>query len=241
MVALDEIPSLHHCKEGSCALSDSFAPMTSLFDRDSVSPSHEQLEEGAVLLRGFALAEEALLLQEVARVAQTAAFRHLITPGGYTMSVAMTNCGRVGWVSDRTGYRYDPVDPNTGVPWPAMPEAFLEIAARAAAVAGFANYDPDACLINRYNAGAKLSLHQDRDENDAWAPIVSVSLGLPAVFLWGGKRRSDPVRRLSLESGDVAVWGGPARFVYHGVAPLKDGQHPFTGNVRINLTFRKVF
>jgi DNA oxidative demethylase len=212
-----------------------------LFDRDSLSCSREWLEEGAVLLRGFAAAEALLLVQEVARVAEAATFRHLVTPGGFTMSVAMTNCGRVGWVSDRTGYRYDPVDPHTGVPWPAMPEAFLDIAARAAAEAGFTHYDPDACLINRYIAGAKLSLHQDRDEKDAWAPIVSVSLGLPAIFIWGGKRRSDPVRRLNLESGDTMVWGGPARFVYHGVAPLKDGQHPLTGAARINLTFRKVF
>ena len=161
----------------------------------------------AVLLRGFATAEATQLLEAVTRITQEAAFRHLVTPGGHTMSVAMTNCGRVGWVSDRTGYRYD----------------------------------PDACLINRYIAGAKLSLHQDRDEKDPWAPIVSVSLGLPATFLWGGKRRADPQRRMRLESGDVVVWGGPARFVYHGVAPLKDGDHPLTGAVRINLTFRKVF
>ena len=215
--------------------------MTSLFDSDSLPSSREQLEEGAVLLRGFAAAEAPLLVEEVGRIAQQAAFRHLVTPGGYTMSVAMTNCGRVGWVSDRTGYRYDPKDPQTGSPWPAMPAAFLDIAAHAAAEAGFAHYEPDACLINRYTAGAKLSLHQDRDEKDAWAPIVSVSLGLPAVFLWGGKRRSDPVRRLRLESGDIAVWGGPARFVYHGVAPLWEGRHPLTGTARINLTFRKVF
>jgi alkylated DNA repair protein (DNA oxidative demethylase) len=165
----------------------------------------------------------------------------MITPGGYTMSVAMTNCGRTGWVSDRAGYRYDLMDPVTGAPWPAMPAAFLELAARAAAEAGFAGYDPDACLINRYVAGAKLSLHRDRDEMDSWAPIVSVSLGLPAVFLWGGKRRSDPLRRLRLENGDIAVWGGPARFAYHGVAPIQAGQHPLTGATRINLTFRKVF
>ena len=215
--------------------------MTSLFDSDSLPRSVELLEEGAVLLRGFATAEAPLLVEEVARIAQAAAFRHLVTPGGYTMSVAMTNCGRLGWVSDRTGYRYDPADPETGAPWPAMPEAFLDIAVRAAAEGGFANYEPDACLINRYIAGAKLSLHQDRDEKDTWAPIVSVSLGLPAVFLWGGKRRSDRVRRLRLESGDIAVWGGPARFIYHGVAPLDDGQHPVTGAARINLTFRKVF
>jgi alkylated DNA repair protein (DNA oxidative demethylase) len=215
--------------------------MSGLFDSDSLPPSREQLEEGAVLLRGFGTAEAPMLLEEVARIAQASAFRHLVTPGGHTMSVAMTNCGRVGWVSDRSGYRYDPLDPDTGSPWPAMPAAFLKLSVQAAAEAGFAGYDPDACLINRYIAGAKLGLHQDRDEKDAWAPIVSVSLGLPAVFLWGGKRRADPVRRLRVESGDIAVWGGPARFAYHGVAPLKDGQHPLTGCARINLTFRKVF
>jgi DNA oxidative demethylase len=194
-----------------------------------------------MLLRGFADSDAPALVEQVARIAQQAAFRHLVVPGGHTMSVAMTNCGRVGWLSDRTGYRYDPVDPDTGAQWPAMPPAFLDLAVRAAVEAGFAGYDPDACLINRYVAGAKLSLHQDRDEKDAWAPIVSVSLGLPATFLWGGKRRSDPVRRLRLESGDVVVWGGPARFVYHGVSPLKAGDHPLTGATRINLTFRKVF
>jgi alkylated DNA repair protein (DNA oxidative demethylase) len=215
--------------------------VTPLFDGESLPRANLPLEEGAVLLRGFASSEAPALVEEVARVAQAAPFRHLVTPGGYTMSVAMTNCGRVGWVSDRSGYRYDPVDPDTHRPWPAMPAAFLDLALRAAAEAGFPHYDPHACLINRYLAGAKLGLHQDRDENDAWAPIVSVSLGLPAVFLWGGKRRSDPVLRLRVETGDVAVWGGPARFIYHGVAPLKDGQHPLTGAARINLTFRKVF
>jgi alkylated DNA repair protein (DNA oxidative demethylase) len=157
------------------------------------------------------------------------------------MSVAMTNCGRVGWVSDRTGYRYDPVDPDSGTVWPMIPPAFLDLAVRAASAAGFGGYDPDACLINRYLPGTKLGLHQDRDEQDSWAPIVSVSLGLPAVFLWGGKHRSDPARRLCVDHGDVAVWGGPARFVYHGVAPIKNGDHPLTGATRINLTFRKVF
>jgi alkylated DNA repair protein (DNA oxidative demethylase) len=215
--------------------------MTPLFDNDAAPPAHERLEDGAVLLRGFASLQAGELLEEVERIARAAPFRRLVTPGGYTMSVGMTNCGRVGWVSDRTGYRYDPTDPDSGATWPAMPGLFLDLAVRAAAEGGFREYDPDACLINRYVAGAKLGLHQDRDEKDAWAPIVSVSLGLPAVFLWGGKRRSDAVRRLRVEHGDVAVWGGPARFVYHGVAPLKDGQHPLTGNARINLTFRKVF
>jgi len=212
--------------------------MNSLFDNGP--PPREPVEDGAVLLRGFVLAEASLLMEEVMRIAHAAEFRHLVTPGGYTMSVAMTNCGRVGWVSDRSGYRYDPADPLTGLPWPDMPPLFQDVASRAAAEAGFMGYQPDDCLINRYVPGAKLSLHQDRDETDKWAPIVSVSLGLPAVFLWGGKRRSDRVRRMHLENGDVVVWGGPARFVYHGVAPLGDGQHPLTGATRINLTFRKV-
>ena len=213
--------------------------MTPLFD--PAPPTREPLEEGAVLLRAFASADAAALVADANTVAQAAPFRHLVVPGGFTMSVAMTNCGRVGWVSDRTGYRYDPHDPATGVPWPAIPASFLSVAVRAAAEAGFPNYDPDDCLINRYTAGSKLGLHQDRDEKDAWSPIVSVSLGLPATFLWGGKKRGDPVRRMRLESGDVVIWGGPARFVYHGVAPLKAGDHPLTGAARLNLTFRKVF
>jgi alkylated DNA repair protein (DNA oxidative demethylase) len=215
--------------------------MTPLFDDRPAPSSREPLEEGAVLLRGFAAAQSSALVEEAERVARSAPFRHMVTPGGYTMSVAMTNCGRVGWVSDTRGYHYDPLDPQTSQPWPPMPTAFLNLAVSAAAAGGFASYDPDACLINRYAVGAKLSLHQDRDENDDWAPIVSVSLGLPAVFLWGGKRRSDRIRRLLLESGDVVVWGGPARFVYHGVAPLKPGDHSLTGSTRINLTFRKVY
>ncbi|MFZ0592396.1 MAG: DNA oxidative demethylase AlkB [Bryobacteraceae bacterium] len=215
--------------------------MASLFGNHPITRSDEPLEEGAVVLHGFAMSESPVLVKEAERIAQAAPFRQLVTPGGYTMSVAMTNCGRLGWVSDRSGYRYDPVDPDTGARWPAIPSVFLDVAVGAAETAGFAQYDPDACLINRYIAGSKLGLHQDRDEKDDWSPIVSVSLGLPAVFLWGGKRRSDPVRRLRLESGDVVVWGGPARFVYHGVAPLKGGEHPLTGAARINLTFRKVF
>jgi alkylated DNA repair protein (DNA oxidative demethylase) len=215
--------------------------MSSLFENDPALKSREPLEEGAVILHSFASDVAAALMEDVTRIAETAPFRHLITPGGYTMSVAMTNCGRVGWVSDRTGYRYDPIDPDSGQNWPEMPASFVDLARRAAAEGGFNNYDPDACLINRYASGSKLGLHQDKDEKDPWAPIVSVSLGLPAVFQWGGKKRADPVRRMRLESGDVVVWGGPARFVYHGVSPLKPGIHPLTGDVRINLTFRKVF
>ena len=152
----------------------------------------------------------------------------------------MTNCGSAGWIADRTGYRYGANDPETGKPWPAMPPLLRDLACRAADRAGFFGFSPDVCLVNRYVPGARLSLHQDRDELDLAAPIVSVSLGLPAIFLFGGRKRSDKVRRYRLEHGDVAVWGGPARLVYHGVAPLADGEHPLVGRQRINLTFRKV-
>ena len=212
-----------------------------LFDSAEVLPVREQIAEGAMLLRGFCRPIAHDLLGAIEVISAQSPFRRMVTPGGHQMSVAMTNCGSLGWVADRTGYRYDAIDPQSGKPWPEMPPLFRELAGRAAVQAGFAGFRPEACLVNRYEVGARLSLHQDRDEKNYDEPIVSVSLGLPAVFLWGGKRRSDPVRRMRLESGDVVVWGGPARFVYHGVAPLKDGQHPLTGVSRINLTFRKVF
>jgi alkylated DNA repair protein (DNA oxidative demethylase) len=203
--------------------------------------SRELLGEKAVLLRRFALAQAPALVEAVRQIEAQAPFRHLVTPGGYRMSVAMTNCGRTGWVSDETGYRYDAIDPDSGAAWPAMPSVFQQLAAAAALADGFPGYVPDACLINRYAPGSKLSLHKDKDENDPVAPIVSVSLGLPAVFLWGGLRRADRPRRIRLESGDIVVWGGPTRFVYHGVAPLPEGEHPLTGGCRLNLTFRKVW
>jgi DNA oxidative demethylase len=212
-----------------------------LLGSENGSGERETLAEGAVLLRGFASADAPALVKAVEEIAARAPFRHLTTPGGYRMSVAMTNTGRAGWVSDESGYRYDRVDPDSGAAWPEMPGLFQRLAAAAAREDGFANYDPDVCLINRYEPGAKLSLHVDKDERDPIAPIVSVSLGLPAVFLWGGKRRADRPRRIRLESGDVVVWGGPARFIYHGVAPLADGEHPLTGRCRMNLTFRKAF
>ena len=155
------------------------------------------------------------------------------------MSVAMTNCGSVGWVSDDTGYRYDPIDPESKQPWPAMPAVLRQLAAYAASDAGFNSFAPDACLINRYVPGARLSLHQDKDELDFAAPIVSVSLGLPAIFLFGGAKRADKPNRYRLEHGDLAVWGGPSRLFFHGVAPLGDGEHAVMGRQRINLTFRK--
>jgi alkylated DNA repair protein (DNA oxidative demethylase) len=199
----------------------------------------EPLADGAVLLRGFAFAEADALMAALREIVAAAPLRHMTTPGGYRMSVAMTNCGRAGWVTDRSGYRYDGLDPATERPWPALPARFLALADRAAAAAGFTGFVPDSCLINRYEPGARLSLHQDRNERDFGAPIVSVSLGLPAMFLFGGARRADRPRRIRLDSGDVAVWGGPARLAFHGIAPLADGVDPLTGPCRINLTLRK--
>jgi alkylated DNA repair protein (DNA oxidative demethylase) len=207
-----------------------------------VSPAEEPdkvFAEGAILLGGFALPVETALLAALAEVVEAAPFRHMTTPGGHEMSVAMTNCGEVGWVTDRTGYRYTRHDPVSGRHWPGMPAVFYELAVSAAAKAGYGGFAPDACLINRYAPGAKMGLHQDKDEPDLLAPIVSVSLGIPATFQFGGMRRADPAQRLTLRHGDVAVWGGPSRLFYHGVLTLKEGHHPRLGACRINLTFRK--
>ena len=211
-----------------------------LFDaQDAVEPATEPIAEGAVVLRAFARAVQDGLVADVTAVIAAAPLRHLVTPGGLRMAVAMTNCGALGWLSDRRGYRYDALDPQRGVPWPPMPDSFLRLAREAAAAAGFAGFTPDAGLINRYVPGTKLSLHQDRDERDHGAPIVSVSLGLPAVFLFGGLKRTDRALRLSLRHGDVVVWGGPSRLRFHGVLALADGEHPLLGRQRINLTFRR--
>jgi len=201
--------------------------------------SEEWLGSHAVVLRAYALANETALYTALENVITRAPLRHMVTPGGFTMSVAMTNCGAYGWVSDRSGYRYDPLDPLNGKPWPRMPESFLSLAKNAAEVAGFDNFYPEVCLVNCYVPGAKLSLHQDKDELDFKQPIVSVSLGVPAVFLFGGMKRKDSPNRVPLVHGDVVVWGGPDRLRYHGVMPLKEAYHPYFGNQRINLTFRK--
>jgi alkylated DNA repair protein (DNA oxidative demethylase) len=197
------------------------------------------LAKDAVLLLGFAQSVVAPLVAALDRVVVLAPFRHMVTPGGHRMSVSMTNCGAAGWVTDRSGYRYDPIDPESGMKWPPMPEVFADLAKRAAAAAGFDGFAPDACLINRYEPGSQLSLHQDRNERDFGAPIVSVSLGLPAVFLFGGMRRSDRPRRVALAHCDVAVWGGAARLAFHGVMPLADGEHSMLGRRRLNLTLRR--
>lgn len=202
-------------------------------------PWQEPLAPGAVILRRFAQAGATALMQGIEQVASASPFRQMVTPGGYTMSVAMTNCGGLGWTTNSRGYLYSPDDPLTDDRWPPMPEAFAMLCHNAACAAGYPEFQPDACLINRYAVGARLSLHQDKDEADLRAPIVSVSLGLPAVFQFGGLRRNDPLQRLLLEHGDVVVWGGPSRLFYHGIQPLKPGSHPLTGDYRYNLTFRQ--
>ncbi|HYK24650.1 MAG TPA: DNA oxidative demethylase AlkB [Steroidobacteraceae bacterium] len=198
----------------------------------------ERLAAGALVLRRFASDHEADLVREIRGVASTAPFRRMLTPGGHQMSVAMTNCGNVGWVTDLRGYRYDSVDPDSQRPWPPMPEAIRALAVEAAQAGGYRGFEPDACLVNRYEPGTRLSLHQDRNERNLNAPVVSISLGLPAIFLFGGSERAQRPQRVRLVSGDVVVWGGPSRLAFHGVAPLEDGVHPATGACRINLTIR---
>jgi alkylated DNA repair protein (DNA oxidative demethylase) len=195
---------------------------------------------GAVLLHAFARDGAPSLLQAVESVLQQAPLRHLQTPGGYTMSVAMSNCGALGWVSSANGYRYTACDPLSGQPWPAIPACLLDLARRAAEQAGYPHFAPDAALINEYVPGAKLSLHQDKDELDLRAPIVSLSLGLPAVFLFGTPSRKDRPQRYRLVHGDVVVWGGASRLAYHGVNALADGEHALLGRRRLNVTFRCV-
>lgn len=196
----------------------------------------QALGEGITLLRGFA--DTATLMPLIASIAARAPFRHLVTPGGQAMSVAMTNCGPVGWISDARGYRYSPRDPLTDRDWPPMPAAFLKLSLDAASRGGFPAFEPDACLINRYTEGARLTAHRDADEQDFAQPIVSVSIGLPASFAFYGLARGGNGRSVALRDGDVLVWGGRSRLVYHAVRPIKAGHHPLTGNLRYNLTFR---
>lgn len=201
-------------------------------------PRCEQIGEQSYVLRGFALPWLERLLPALEAVLTAAPFRQMVTPGGFTMSVALSSCGTFGWTTDRSGYRYTRHDPHTGQPWPRMPEVFFQLAQAAALAAGFTDFAPDSCLINRYIPGAKMSLHQDKDEHSYAAPIVSVSLGLPAMFLFGGFARSDKSQRVPLLHGDIVVWGGVDRLRYHGVLPIKDGHHPKLGEQRINFTFR---
>jgi alkylated DNA repair protein (DNA oxidative demethylase) len=232
--------SFRSARPDALSAADAREPRLELSPQQLELEPEERLElaPGAFLLRGFALPDDERLRGDVLAVAAAAPFRHMQTPGGFTMSVAMTNCGALGWVSDATGYRYSELDPNSGLRWPEMPAAFASLARRAAEAAGFAGFTPDACLVNRYEPGARLTMHQDKDERDYREPIVSVSLGVPAVFMFGGLKRKERPVRVALTHGDVVVWGGPSRLRYHGVAPLPLGQHPFAGQARINLTLR---
>lgn len=211
-----------------------------LFQQVIDNPKHRRLGEGTLLLQDFITAEAPQLIDEITNIIKVAPFRNMVTATGLKMSVAMTNCGDLGWVPDQKGYRYTQIDPLTGNIWPAMPKLFLKFACSAAKLAGFVNFNPNACLINRYNIGTKLSIHQDKDENNMQAPIVSCSLGLPAIFLWGGLTKSDKATKLSLRHGDVLVWGGVDRLRFHGVMPIDKGSHPLLGEQRINITFRQV-
>ena len=210
-----------------------------LFTDDTPQTGATRLGPQAQVLRGFALPWVDVLWPALQSVVMQAPWRHMRTPGGQRMSVAFTNCGALGWVSDRRGYRYSALDPDSGQPWPPLPAPFADLATQAAAAAGFDAFAPDACLINRYAPGARMALHQDRDERDLAQPIVSVSLGLPAVFLWGGLRRADRTVRVPLLHGDVVVGGGVDRLRFHGIAPLPEGHHPLTGAQRINFTLRR--
>lgn len=223
---------IQRMKRSKAALGDLFAEPKSRGVR-------EEIVAGAWVLPGFALGIADELLTAIRRVAAVSPFRNMMTPGGFRMSVAMTNCGDAGWVTDRKGYRYQPIDPEAGQPWPAMPAEFLDLADRAATAAGFGGFRPDACLVNRYEPGTRLTLHQDRNERDYAQPIVSVSLGIPATFLFGGDGRKDRPKRVPVEHGDVVVWGGPARLAFHGVAELAKTEHPATGRLRYNITLRK--
>lgn len=209
-----------------------------LFENESPE-GRENLGAQAVVLRGFARAVANDLLAKITLIEKISPFRHMTTPGGFTMSIGLTNCGQFGWASDRRGYRYSPIDPITNNPWPPMPDEFLALAQSAACNAGFADFTPDACLINRYTPGTRLSLHQDKDEPDLAAPIVSVSLGIPAIFQFGGFERNDQKKNVPVFHGDVVVWGGVDRLRFHGVLPIKRNVHSLLGEQRINLTFRK--
>ena len=209
--------------------------MSSLFP----APESIVLSPGAVLLPGAGLSDEQGIVSALEAMLAQAPARQMVTPGGLLMSVAVSNCGRLGWVSDRSGYRYQAQDPDTALPWPAMPDCLFRLAHNAAARAGFDGFEPDACLISVYTPGARLSLHQDKDEREvAGHPLVSLSLGLPATFQLGGLSRSDKSIKVPLTHGDVLVWGGPSRLRYHGVATLPDGEHHLLGRRRVNLSFR---
>lgn len=216
-----------------------------LFENNT--PAIQEILPEVWLLKNYTAQIESAILQNLANVINQAPLRHMMTPMGFSMSAAMTNCGALGWVSDRKGYRYDALDPNTSQSWPLMPDSFIGLAKQAASATGFNDFVPDACLINRYKVGASMGLHQDKNEVDFNQPIVSVSLGLSAVFLFGGAKRAEKTFKVALQHGDVLVWGGKARLNFHGILPIKASspsnlnaqQDYYLNQHRVNLTFRK--
>lgn len=196
------------------------------------------LAEGAMVLRRFATPVVVALMEGVEAVVAQSPLRRLIVPNGRPMRIEMTNCGLVGWVNIDGRYRYSRVDPLTGRSWPGMPATFRRIAGAAASAAGYPDFQPAVCIINRYAVGADLQMHQDRDDTQDRQPVVSVSLGLPAIFHFGGQGRGEKPLTIPLDDGDVVVWGGASRMHRHGVAPVAPGVHPRTGAYRYNLTFR---
>jgi len=199
-------------------------------------PARQDIAPGVVLFPGRAVARDIWpLLQPVLAVAP---FRNFVTPGGRRMGVETTNCGSLGWVSDKAGYRYQATDPDSGRPWPAMPRPLFDLAVASAAAAGFPETRPDSCLINRYAVGVRLTAHQDLNEQSSDWPIVSISMGLPATFVLHGATRGGAGPKIALTDGDVLVFGGPARNAFHSVQPIADGVDPVLGPCRVNLTLR---
>jgi len=207
-----------------------------LFSQLAAEPTHEEIFPGATLMRGLAQAQDGEFLEAMQGVLSAAPLHHATTPTGLPMGVMVSDCG----TPEAFRRRWDPANPAVRQMWPPMPRALLDFSLRCAVRAGFPLFRPDTCHVNRYQAGTKLGLHQDRHECDMSQPIVSVSFGLECVFLLGGLERTDSPKRILLEHGDVIVWGGPSRMRFHGVQPLKPGHHPLTGPYRYNLTFRKV-
>jgi DNA oxidative demethylase len=206
---------------------------------ENIQPNKLEVDKDAYYLSGYALTNEKALIIDLHEVLSQASLRQMMTKMGFYTSAAMTNCGQLGWVSDRKGYRYEALNPLTGKSWPAMPVSFFQLAQNAALEAGFSDFKPDACLINQYKVGASMGLHQDKNELDFTQPILSVSLGIPAIFKFGGLSRSDKPIKIRLTHGDIVVWGGDARLNYHGIIPLQPNNHAVLGPYRYNLTFRK--
>ncbi|THJ30850.1 DNA oxidative demethylase AlkB [Lampropedia aestuarii] len=215
--------------------------MTASFDLFADSPEEQRVALGpqAVVLRQKASPLAAELVARIEDVLQHSPLYQMATPGGKPLSVRTTSCGTHGWSSDPTGYSYVRHHPLTDQAWPEIPAAWSALATEAAQEAGFAQFAPDTCLINQYGLDSKMALHQDRSEQDLRQPVVSISLGMSALFLWGGMQRSDKPAHVLLHHGDMVVWGGVDRLRFHGIKHLTGAPHPQLGAMRYNLTLRR--